>query len=73
MKKFKLTSSVISLMFFFALTVIGCAQTGPDNMDTSMDSMNEGKMDSGMEKSMDTTGEEKMNGSMKKDMGDNMK
>jgi len=78
MKKIQVTLLVVSLMSFVALTAIGCAQTGSgtigaDNMETSMDRMNEEKMGGGMEKSMDRMGEEKMDESMKKDMQDNMK
>jgi hypothetical protein len=82
MKRIKVTFLMFSLMCFLALTAVGCVQTGSGNMGgESMDTMNEGKMDSSMEsmsedkmdKNMDAMEEEKMDRSMNKDMQHNMK
>ena len=78
MKKVKSTLLMVSLVLFFTLTAVGCAQHGSNtmeenSMDTSMDSMKEGKMDSDMGKSMDTMDAEKMDKSMEKNMQNNMK
>ena len=74
MKKVKSTLLMVSLVFF-ALTVVGCAQTGPDTMGTSNmeSSISDDTMDNSMNKGMDTMDAEKMDESMEKDMKDNMK
>jgi hypothetical protein len=82
MKRIKITFLMFSLICFFALTTVGCVQTGSGNMGgESMDSMHEGEMDSSMEsmsedkmdKNMDAMEEENMDRSMNKDMQYNMK
>ena len=74
MKKINLTILAVSLMFFFTLAAVGCAQTSTDtmgagNMKSSMESMSGDTMDKDIDKGMDTMSSEKMDESMDKDMG----
>jgi len=67
MKKIKLTILAATMLFFFALIAVGCAQTGSDSMmnTSNMDSgMSSDTMDNNMDKDMDTMGTEKMEESM---------
>ena len=85
MKKVMSTLLIASLMFFFALAAVGCAQTGSDtmsgsNMDKPMESMSGDTMDKNMDKGMDDKGKdmdsmdaEKMDDPMEKNMGNDMK
>ncbi len=75
MNKIKSPLLVASLMFFIALTAVGCAQTsttmgtsstmGADTMETGMKSMPDDKMDQSMDKTMD---EDTMDKGMEKPM-----
>ena len=78
MKEVRSTVIVTCLVFLLSLSAVGCARQNTDkmsenSMETTMDSMNEEKMDSTMEKSMDTIDAEKMDDSMKKDIQHDMK
>ena len=73
MKKINLTILAVSLMFFFTLAAVGCAQTSTDtmgagNMKSSMESMSGDTMDKSMDKDMD----EMDGGKMDKDMDKSM-
>jgi len=66
------------LVFLLSLAAVGCARQNTNTMNdstmgTTMDNMNEEKMESAMEKPMDSMDAEKMDESMGKDMPRNMK
>ena len=79
MSKIQSALLVIGLMFFLALTAVGCAQTGADTMgttdtmETGMKSMSDDKMDNSMDKPMETMEADTMDKGMEKNMQDTMK
>jgi len=75
MSKIQSTLLLIGLMFFLALTAVGCAQTGADSMGTT-DTMEKGMKsmpDDKIDNSMDTMETDSMDKGMEKKMQDTMK
>jgi len=78
MNKIQSALLVVGLMFFLALTAVGCAHTGADTMgttdtmETGMKNMSDDTMDKGMDKPMDTMNTDTMIDNMDKGMEKNM-